>query len=850
MGKKEPFCLRVHIFQCRGLPSSEASGLLDPYVKIRFMGQKQKTKHEESTSNPCFYQTIEFHEMLPRDLRFAPEIRVEVWDRDVLGSNTHLAGCRFPISAAILSAQTGARVPEPNWHQLRDTSGEPGIGEVLLSLQLIKKRNTYDKFPRAPNIIPKFRTAYLEVVTIGVRDLKPFGFQNVSQPYVQFEMTAGGERVSFTTKASKFPTGKNANFLERKVCTVLLPENPLFAPVLTIKVFDKRLPGIKSALVGTCSVNLANKMPWNDASYSPPQVISIMEGQENTSEGDGDVQTEEEEDEDQDEEVEVNDAQGGWEEPKSGNEGVARQRDGSEGSAAEQPLHLENECMTHMVTERGVKEEDEVSSSEAVDGVRNGMGRKGKAGRRLGGSMLLRTPKRRAGADDGDFGNISRGSDAVGGGGSKERTAGGYEERLDDRARVRQQRPTNFGVGAIGPTGAGHTFELPPVEEDLAFKEGVRRCPWGCNYRPHRDDLGRRQNKATTTLWYEELFKGGGKILGDLDLHEEENWTLEELGIDFPKEWASSEFLEGRNWWINQDKGGNEIENFLRTAPFENYPLFLGAEKFKGGLRIGRQRSHRRVGILKGLIIVSEHAPDLARSDFVDMRLLRTPRQYCCRLYVVRALHLQPKDQNGLADPYLRFKVGKYRVDDGKDKKNIQKKTLNPDFFRCFEFQVTIPGESLLRLKASQPVYDHDRFGADELIGQTVIDLEDRWFSCAWHDIEEQDSFALEHREERGPFKPLEFRDLNIPLSSSPQGQIEVWLDILTLPEARKYPMVAFEAPTPLMVEVRIVCWRSEDVVAADDFSGLRDLYCRFWLESDPKKKRETDTHWRCKNGK
>ncbi|CAN0128052.1 unnamed protein product, partial [Discosporangium mesarthrocarpum] len=115
LGGKEPFCLRVHIFQCRGLPSSEASGLLDPYVKVRFMGHKEKTSHEGGTADPCFYQTLEFHEMLPKDLRFAPEIRAEVWDRDLLGSNTHVAGCRFPMSAASLSRQT-SKVPTPAWH--------------------------------------------------------------------------------------------------------------------------------------------------------------------------------------------------------------------------------------------------------------------------------------------------------------------------------------------------------------------------------------------------------------------------------------------------------------------------------------------------------------------------------------------------------------------------------------------------------------------------------------------------------------------------------------------------------------------------------------------------------------
>ena len=40
-------------------------------------------------------------------------------------------------------------------------------------------------------------------------------------------------------------------------------------------------------------------------------------------------------------------------------------------------------------------------------------------------------------------------------------------------------------------------------------------------------------------------------------------------------------------------------------------------------------------------------------------------------------------------------------IDDGEDKENIKKETLNPEFFRSFEFRVTMPGESQLTLNAS-----------------------------------------------------------------------------------------------------------------------------------------------------
>lgn len=40
-------------------------------------------------------------------------------------------------------------------------------------------------------------------------------------------------------------------------------------------------------------------------------------------------------------------------------------------------------------------------------------------------------------------------------------------------------------------------------------------------------------------------------------------------------------------------------------------------------------------------------------------------------------------------------------MDDGKEKENVKMGTINPEFFRAFEFQVTMPGESQLKIKVS-----------------------------------------------------------------------------------------------------------------------------------------------------
>ncbi|GBM58600.1 Otoferlin, partial [Araneus ventricosus] len=43
----------------------------------------------------------------------------------------------------------------------------------------------------------------------------------------------------------------------------------------------------------------------------------------------------------------------------------------------------------------------------------------------------------------------------------------------------------------------------------------------------------------------------------------------------------------------------------------------------------------------------------------------------------------------------------------------------------CFEFVANFPGSSLLRVQ----LFDWNLVGADELIGETVIDLENRFYS-------------------------------------------------------------------------------------------------------------------------
>uniref|UniRef100_A0A3B4YQ08 Fer-1 like family member 6 n=1 Tax=Seriola lalandi dorsalis TaxID=1841481 RepID=A0A3B4YQ08_SERLL len=166
-------------------------------------------------------------------------------------------------------------------------------------------------------------------------------------------------------------------------------------------------------------------------------------------------------------------------------------------------------------------------------------------------------------------------------------------------------------------------------------------------------------------------------------------------------------------------------------GPFDDwvntYELFRG----KAGEEDGPS-DERFVGKFKGRFCLYKLTEDEAEdwdetADTGHFKVSRGippngPVQVLIRVYIVSASNLHPADSDGKADPYIVVRLGKNEI---KDRDNYIPKQLNPVFGRSFEMQATFPQESLL----SVLIYDYDLVGGDDLIGETRIDLENRFYS-------------------------------------------------------------------------------------------------------------------------
>lgn len=162
------------------------------------------------------------------------------------------------------------------------------------------------------------------------------------------------------------------------------------------------------------------------------------------------------------------------------------------------------------------------------------------------------------------------------------------------------------------------------------------------------------------------------------------------------------------------------------------------------------------------------------------------------------------------------------------DQKNVIENTNNPGFYKHFDIAANIPGASTLTIQ----VWDDDGIVGDDLIGETKIDLEERYFSKQWREFNDNKDLKM----------PIEERVLSKKTSMAPQGIIECWVEMMTPKEAKIRKPVDVRPFPKQPYELRVIVWGTKDVRFGDTVTDCNDLYVKGKFANE---ELETDTHWR-----
>ncbi|XP_062070229.1 myoferlin isoform X1 [Lepus europaeus] len=200
----------------------------------------------------------------------------------------------------------------------------------------------------------------------------------------------------------------------------------------------------------------------------------------------------------------------------------------------------------------------------------------------------------------------------------------------------------------------------------------------------------------------------------------------EEIVDWWSKFYASSGEHEKCGQYIQ--KGYSKLK--IYNCELEHVAEFEGLTDFSDTFKLYRGKSDENedpsvVGEFKGSFRIyplsddpSVPAPPRQFRELPDS----VPQECTVRIYIVQGLQLQPQDNNGLCDPYIKITLGKKVIE---DRDHYIPNTLNPVFGRMYELSCYLPQEKDLKIS----VYDYDTLTRDEKVGETIIDLENRFLS-------------------------------------------------------------------------------------------------------------------------
>ena len=786
---KDLYTVVCVVYMCRYLISSDNNGNNDPYVRITCVDTKRETSIKHDTINGIWNETLVFDgvNLNLKNKSTWPIILAEVLDYDKIGKDD-LLGSSYIWLTDSPYVVNDTKLIKPKWHQLYLPKSNSPQGEILLSFYIFDQKNR-NKF-RAINPVPETVFYSLEINILGLRDIKPLSMLPIKKAYIKFDMNSlniSGKKEDALQPRTTQPKDKGSNPTINSAIKIdlKLPKEEVFMPQLQCEVYDYIFSGLMNPTLGIFLLNIKNLIRETNKQIQEDEKITkaklgfyLTKGIITNQQGAlGNV----------DNIMEINTS--------------SKQNDTNN---INKNVNNNNDFVTNkLIEENEIKVYTKLYNTEFIEKNKNISeyfvllpqyknyfipGSKKHKGNNTPYKIENETisPSREYYLPIGYIPKPKR--------------------KLDENNVINNAiNNNNDGNKIIDITKHYRRFYNTELEK---VKELNIKSPFYTAYLRR----GKNKDKKDETTIFTALTEINNKIIKKYDINEENKNNggkkiLLENSIN-----SNLEEIENNNNIILpknlMDRGYGKFKAVIRICEKEKMLNFQRAiDKF-------RAKDEKIISELKNV----EKYEKLTKSILIKHEVL-------IRVYILELRDLPKKDLLSDSDPYIKIYLGQEKKFD--ENKLFQKNKKNVKWYKYYDIQSIFPGDSTLRIE----IWDHNSFFSDELIGYTLLDLEDRYFNNDWQQMK---------------FKPIETRPIFHPDLSGQQGNILLWVEIFNKKNSINISPWQISPEPKDKIELRLIIWETEEMRMMD-VEDTSDIYVTAFF--DKNEKQSTDVHYRCQTG-
>jgi len=822
------------IYMSKGLVAAESNGTSDPFVKLTFGNQTKQTKVKNNTMNGVWNETLIFNDILMdfEDQTTWPVFLLSVYDYNKILSDVPLGYNYLWLSNTHYSLNK-FDIVKPKWHNLFLPKSNKKQGKILISFYIFDKTLGFSGEDLTNNINFKpMTTLYnFEISVLGLRQLKPLGLIEVKKPFIKFDLNSlnvTGDAEDEHAPIQTIPVNGGANPTINTVIQfkIKLPVDQCFMPELQCEVYDHILSGLSNSLLGIFSLDLT-------------KIIKKTQIQVNED---------------------INQAK------KNIGMSFARQLIlGQLGQGLNANNNINNDINNNIInTNEGMKENNNIENSNdnIISTSTNIIKEESKENSDDENEKFLEEDEFKLNDDNNNNGQINLDQTNIN---NMEFTIAQKGQKLSMKntlklggdfirnnindsnyfvvyPNIKQFKIPGYSQGLIG---LEENPEYKKVQKEL-FIEDTKKVPDPNLYFKIGYLLKYEEgiNPQESTKHYRRIFRcplenvevpefsmkspfDVGKVRRGKYVDKKSETGL----FDAMKDIKSKIIYRFENEKGERTSISDRSSNASKKMIEDKNAIQKAYGRFKGIVRVTESK------LLEEYEKTIEKSKENSKITQVPLSLknynkyhdlrekLLNKKEVIIRVYILELNELVKKDLLSESDPYIKLYINDKLIVN--EKKNHQEDQKNCKWYKHYDIAGEMPGSSNLKIE----VLDYDDLLSDDLIGSTVIDLEDRYFNTDWQKLVE---------------KPVEIRPLINQDVNGAQGYVYLWLEIFEASQkSQKIPWKI--APEPITeFQVRFVVWGTEDMEMMD-VEGTSDIYCVAYL--DQKEMQKTDVHYRCQSG-